>query len=624
MQDNNEKHSDLIEFLNQALSETENSEIEFKHAHGGFPGSFWSTYSSFANTDGGSIIFGVKEKKGEFKLDPINADLANELITTFWKQVRSKDQVNLCLLSNQDIKTLDYNGSKIIIFNIPRAHYTERPVYVGRDPFEGTYKRGHEGDYKLRRIEVNQLFADANIDIPADSRLLEDFTMEDIDLDSLNQYRQRMAVANPDHVWLGYDNKTFLQHLGGYRIDRKTKKEGLTVAGLLMFGKWTSIRDVAGMPTFGVDYREYTDLGERWSHRIFSDGSWEGNLFQFFYRVLPRLQRAIDSSFVLSGTTRLDNQRPGHKAIREALVNCIIHASYGSNTRVVVSYYPKEIIFSNPGNMLVSQQQFFTGGQSVCRNQSLQVMFSLLGAGDQAGSGGDVIMHGWKNENLRTPYIVESGRPDTVELFLPLESMLSDEVKKELEDLFGEEVLDLDRSMLTILALATSQPINNTKLQYVLELHASDITGLLSALVKKKYLLPTGLGRGTTYTLNRAYAKANDKANDKAKTKADDGISSDSQDNNSVISENKDKAEHLAKDKAKDKAQRDKTIIIEELKKYCSIWRKSSEMARYVGKTPHYISRSIIPSMLGAGILVREYPDNPKHPGQRYRAISKN
>lgn len=136
----NEKQNDLIEFLNQALSETENSEIEFKHAHGGFPGSFWSTYSSFANTDGGSIIFGVKEKKGQFILDPISADLANELITTFWKQVRSKDQVNLCLLSNQDIKTLDYNGSKIIIFNIPRAHYTERPVYVGHFSANQQYK----------------------------------------------------------------------------------------------------------------------------------------------------------------------------------------------------------------------------------------------------------------------------------------------------------------------------------------------------------------------------------------------------------------------------------------------------------------------------------------------------
>ena len=245
--------------------------------------------------------------------------------------------------------------------------------------------------------------------------------------------------------------------------------------------------------------------------------------------------------------------------------------------------------------------------------------------------------------------------------------MLSDEVKKELEDLFGKEVLDLDRNMLTILALATSQPINNTKLQYVLELHASDITGLLGLLVKKKYLVPTGLGRGTTYTLNRAYVKTaktkandkvNDKAKDKAKTKADDGISSDCQENNSVISENKDKANDKVNDKANDKAlaiendkvglpsvsksnvdnqgfnfvisdkndevKRNKKAIILELKKYCSMWRKISEMARHVAKDPGYISRYIIPELLKAGILVREYPENPKHPGQRYRAVSKN
>lgn len=208
--------------------------------------------------------------------------------------------------------------------------------------------------------------------------------------------------------------------------------------------------------------------------------------------------------------------------------------------------------------------------------------------------------------------------------------------------------------MLTILALATSQPINNTKLQYVLDLHSSDITGLLSTLVKKNYLFPTGLVRGTTYTLNRAYVKAlDDKNKDKFKEQDSDRISPENKDVNFSISANKDKVHDEVKDKvgskdidgqsfdnqdnnfsipankdkahdeAKDKVLRDKSIIIEELKKYCSIWRKSSEMARYVVKTPHCISRSIIPSMLDTGILVREYPDNPTHPGQRYRTIPK-
>ncbi len=218
------------------------------------------------------IIFGVKEKHNVFSLDPIDSTLAEKLIKTFWKQVRSKDSINICLLSNDDIKIEKYNDNNIIIFNIPRAPVTDRPVYIGRDPLTGTFRRGHEGDYRCTPSEVRQMFADANNDVPADSRLLENFGMDDIDLETINQYRQRMAVANPDHVWLGLDNKQLLQKLGGYRIDRRTKKEGLTVAGLLMFGKWSSIRDVDGMPNYGVDYREYTETSERWSHRIFSDG----------------------------------------------------------------------------------------------------------------------------------------------------------------------------------------------------------------------------------------------------------------------------------------------------------------------------------------------------------------
>lgn len=138
----------LKEYLDRQLSAQENAEVEFKHSHGGFPGSFWETYSAFANTNGGTIILGVKEKDDRFFIDPIDDALADTLIKTFWKQVRSKDYVNLCLLSDDGVAKSEYDGKNIIFFNVPRAPIADRPVYVGRDPLTGSYRRGHDGDYK--------------------------------------------------------------------------------------------------------------------------------------------------------------------------------------------------------------------------------------------------------------------------------------------------------------------------------------------------------------------------------------------------------------------------------------------------------------------------------------------
>lgn len=68
------KYEDLQPVFEQLLQDRESDELEFKSAAGGFPKSFWATYSSFANTYGGAIVFGVKEKDGEISLDGLDED----------------------------------------------------------------------------------------------------------------------------------------------------------------------------------------------------------------------------------------------------------------------------------------------------------------------------------------------------------------------------------------------------------------------------------------------------------------------------------------------------------------------------------------------------------------------
>src|SRR5690606_18712182 len=108
-------------------------------------------------------------------------------------------------------------------------------------------------------------------------------------LDSLHAYRNLFAALKPVHPWNTPDDQAFLQLLGGWRADRDSGEQGLTLAGLLMFGQWPAISEAA--PLYFLDYQEQSDQPDadaRWLDRVVPDGSWSGNLFDFFRQVSGR------------------------------------------------------------------------------------------------------------------------------------------------------------------------------------------------------------------------------------------------------------------------------------------------------------------------------------------------
>ena len=92
--------------------------------------------------------------------------------------------------------------------------------------------------------------------VPSDHRILRGFTLDDLDSLTLDQYRQRFASTKPNHPWYSLPPQPFLEKLGGWRKDRESGEEGITLAALLMFGKHHSIMDVDAVPSYFVDYRE--------------------------------------------------------------------------------------------------------------------------------------------------------------------------------------------------------------------------------------------------------------------------------------------------------------------------------------------------------------------------------
>ncbi|WP_300934649.1 ATP-binding protein [uncultured Muribaculum sp.] len=113
-------------------------------------------------------------------------------------------------------------------------------------------------------------------------------------------------------------------------------------------------------------------------------------------------------------------ETPAHDAVREALINCIIHNDVNAMGHIVVERTDQHLIFRNPGMMLVSQQQYFEGGRSICRNPILQKMFMRLGRAEKAGSGVDKIVSGWQSLGWPVPTVTEETRPDYVVLTMQL------------------------------------------------------------------------------------------------------------------------------------------------------------------------------------------------------------
>lgn len=407
--------------IREIIGLPENAEIEYKSAKGGFPESLWETFSAFANTNGGVIVLGVKEKDGKYIPSHTTKEQLLSYKKIFWDTVRNRGKISATLVTENDVMIGNWQDAPVLIIKVPRASYNMRPVYLTHNPFGHTYIRNHEGDYCCSDEEVKRMFADAQVTQHSfDSDILPNFSMNDIDEETLRAYRQRFLLRLESHPWNEVDDLTFLTKIGVYRIDRETGKEGFTRGGLLMFGKYASITDPVCTPWYFPDYQEWLedDDTQRWTDRIYPNGTWEPNLYQFFHRVYTKLAQYQPVKFLLKGIERVDDTS-AHMAMREALVNTLVHCNYAIQGNILIKRTTDGIIMRNPGRMLISIDDFYAGSHSTCRNPYIQKMFMLLGYGERAGSGADIIVKGWLKYNKERPAIVESVAKEETTLTMP-------------------------------------------------------------------------------------------------------------------------------------------------------------------------------------------------------------
>ncbi len=410
--------------IQDLLQKGERISLECKKASTNVPESLWESYSAFANTYGGTILLGVKEdlaeKDRQKRFAIVGVDDSEKIVKDFWNLVNNAQKVSMNLLKDDDVEVVDVDGKDVVVINVPRARYNERPVFVGSKMTVGNvFKRNHEGDYKCTQSDINAMIRDANED-GNDGILIEYYGMDDVDEQTLREYRQEFRDENADHPWNKCDDKTFLKNLGGYVVERGSDREGLTLAGLLMFGKGLSIRE--RFSNFRMDYIDFSNCKgeERYRERLTYDGRWENNLYQFFTTVSPKITRDLPRPFKLVGMKREDDT-PQHKAVREALTNSIIHSDvFLAGGILRIEKHNDKLCFRNPGTLKLPLEEIYEGGNSKARNPKMQDMLRMIGFGENLGSGFPKILDAWNEAKWNAPTLEDRLTTEEVRLTLPI------------------------------------------------------------------------------------------------------------------------------------------------------------------------------------------------------------
>ncbi|MBP5639014.1 MAG: putative DNA binding domain-containing protein [Victivallales bacterium] len=393
----------------------EDNRREVKKAKGGLPVSLWDTYSAFANCTGGVIILGVREKDDKhWETTGLLASDTEKLIKDFWDNANNPKKVSINLLTDDDVCTYEIAGDLIIVIKVPSADRVHKPVFINDNLFGGTFRRNGEGDYHCTPQEVRAMLRDVPEET-SDMKILEDMDLSVIDMESFHAFRNRHKVWRPGHVWEADDDDEYLRKIGGAAFDKKGRLHP-TAAGLLMFGREYDI--VREFPEYFLDYRETLDPLIRWTDRLqSSSGNWTGNVMDFFFRVNSKILKDIKIPFEMDGQTRVDDT-PVAKALREALVNCLVNADYFISRGVVVKKDRDTLVLENPGSIRTGKEQMLKGGISDPRNKTLLKMFNLIGYGERAGSGVPDIYSVWAAEGWNEPVVEEQYNPDRTVLTL--------------------------------------------------------------------------------------------------------------------------------------------------------------------------------------------------------------
>lgn len=359
------------------------TDIEFKKAQRGVPNDVYPTVSSFANTSGGHVVFGIAQSDGDFEI--VGVLEPDKVQNDFLSALRSGKKVS-CILSVEESQ-IQTDGKVVLAFYVPVARREHKPVHLNGDWKESYIRRGG-GDERCTEDEIRRFIRDSD-QRSFDSELLPDFDPEScFDAESLKWYRGIFNLRNPGHETESQSDLDFLYHFGLTVAEGSTRKP--TRAAILLFGNGAALQRIISRAL--VDIRLLLASAdevlpeERWDDRLLLEENltkcWRRGV-QFF------MERIADRPFSLdAGTLHGSDAPPDYLAFREAFLNQLTHQDFGDQSRkAVITVHRDQLMFWNPGASYVGGDELFSPGDKPVRNPRIRGMLQRIGIGEQAGTG---------------------------------------------------------------------------------------------------------------------------------------------------------------------------------------------------------------------------------------------
>ncbi len=409
-----------------AFRELETDKIELKDLSGGDDWKeLYKSACAFLNTQGGMIIIGVKEKhdKSAYQLNGFRADNENKLKELPKQFTDDTGQpVDLSNYIRPDLFEIrDFMTERVCIVYIEKLPEDKKYVM-----FNGTaYERKLTGDHKINKENVEkQKEIRVELETVRELRHVENATLEDLDIDKLNDFIQRLNQGMKVET-LKPDIQAAHAFLAGRKFVINNRP---TFLGMLVCGR--NIYDFVESRC-QVDCFVTSEIQIASNKKIFKDN------------IIPLLESSI--GFVFSNiATGISAAKGGttvfeypERLIRETVNNALAHRDYSVNKFVNITIHPnKQIEIRNPGKFRQEQIMQINGEIPVRRiipipkahNPRLADVLKTFDRWEGKGWGMSSLTNMALENQVDLPYYILYAEQD-VGLFIPKGKVLDDEME---------------------------------------------------------------------------------------------------------------------------------------------------------------------------------------------------